>query len=437
MIVLLFLSSCRKPEPVNSVPVAYSDVSPLSGVTPLSSHVKAWGSDADGLDDIKLYDLNVNGRDSTSSSPFDFVRTFSVPGSYRIYSVVTDSHGATSKSNVVTVDVSGPGIVPSSCSIDFLSSTSGDSPLSVPLKTSGVSGSDPIVGYRLHVDGKVSSLKKSSIDTVLVLYAGSHTVFADALTASGKSVSSSSYNIDVNWVSGPDLEWARLSSIPLPKSPLNLFAPRDNTAGALEYDAAPDRIHKDALIASRVDANYLSHFPSSDTPPVFNCNNYMIGAVIGSIKSLGTNLYFEEWSNKDFKLFDWYTGTDPLYIRAHGGTFDGAGDGGLPVLELTTESSIGNHGLIGIISGNDLSVSSMNNLDFQFNITNIVFGQYDLFKNCKATYSYPYSYTTVENGVTKTHLTEINVMIVDYVDGAATNVRYNPNIELVKTRNGK
>jgi hypothetical protein len=436
VIVPLFFSSCHKPEPDNSPPVAYTEVSPLSGVAPLSSRIKAWGSDADGLDDIVSYTLNLNGRDSTSSTPFDFVKIFTVPGTYKIYSVVKDSHGATNKSNVVTVDVSSP--VPSTCSINFLSSITGDSPLSLPLKVSGTSGNNPIVGYRLHVDDRVSSVKHSPIDTTLTLYAGSHTVFAEAVTSSGAYVSSSSYNIGVNWVSGPDKEWARSPIIPYPKGPLNLFAPRDNTSVALEYAAASNRSQRDALIASRVDGTWLSHFVvGPDKPYVFNCNNYMIGAVVASIKSLGTNLYFEEWSNKDFKLFDWYPGNNPDSIGFHGGTFDGAGSVGLPMLELTTESSIGNHAMNAVFSDDDLSLESLNNVDFEYNATNIKSGQYNLWANGKATYAYPYSYTTTSNGVTKNNLTEIKIMIVDYVNGVATNVRYNPNIELVKTRSGK
>jgi hypothetical protein len=192
------------------------------------------------------------------------------------------------------------------------------------------------------------------------------------------------------------------------------------------------------LIASRVDGTWLSHFVvGPDKPYVFNCNNYMIGAVVASIKSLGTNLYFEEWSNKDFKLFDWYPGNNPDSIGFHGGTFDGAGSVGLPMLELTTESSIGNHAMNAVFSDDDLSLESLNNVDFEYNATNIKSGQYNLWANGKATYAYPYSYTTTSNGVTKNNLTEIKIMIVDYVNGVATNVRYNPNIELVKTRSGK
>ena len=327
--------------------------------------------------------------------------------------------------------------VSSTCSINFLSSTSGNSPLSVPLKVSGTSGDDPVVGYRLHVDDRVSPVKSSVIDTTLILYAGSHKVYAEAVTSSGASVHSSSYNIDVNWVSGPDKEWARVSSIPLPKGPLNLFVSRDNTPAALEYNSASDRAQRDALIASRVDANWLSHFPSSGKPLVFNCNNYMIGGVIASIASLGSNLYFTEWSNKDFKLFDWYSGGDPDSTRFHGGSFGGAGTSGMPMLEMTTTSPNGGHGMNAIFSDDDLSVESSNKLDFEVNATNIASGQYYFEKNCTATFLYPYSYTTTVNSVTKNYLTEVKAMIVDYVNGVATNVRYNPNVELVKTRNSK
>jgi hypothetical protein len=257
------------------------------------------------------------------------------------------------------------------------------------------------------------------------------------LTSSGAYVSSSSYNIGVNWVNGPDIEWGFPHFVvPLPNSPLNLFANRDNTPVALEYGAATNRSQRDALIASRVDGNWLSHFPPSDKP-LFNCNNYLIGATVGAIVSLGTNLYFTEWSNKDFKLFDWYLGNNLDSIRVHGGTFYGAGSVGLPMLGLGTLSSIGNHGMNAVFSGDDLSVESLNNIDFLYNATNIKSGQYNLWANGTALYDYPYSYTTTSNGVTKNNLTEIRVMIVDYVNGVATNVRYNPNIELVKTRSGK
>jgi hypothetical protein len=431
VIVPLFFSSCHKPEPDNSPPVAYTEVSPLSGVAPLSSRVKVWGSDADGLDDIVSYTLNLNGRDSTSSTPFDFVKIFTVPGTYKIYSVVKDSHGATNKSNVVTVDVSSP--VPSTCSINFLSSITGDSPLSLPLKVSGTSGNNPIVGYRLHVDDRVSSVKHSPIDTTLTLYAGSHIVFAEAVTSSGAAVSSPSYNIGVNFVRGPNDEWYLLPFIPYPKGPLNLFAPRDNTPVALEYAAATNRAQRDALIASRVDGNWLSHFPPSDKP-LFNCNNYLRCALVASIMSLGTNLYY---NNGDFKLFDWYSGNDSALILDHGGTFYGAGSVGLPMLALVTESSIGNHGMVAVFSGDDLSVESLNNVDFLYNATNIKSGQYNLWANGRASYGYPFTYTTTEGGVIKNHLIGVSIMIVDYVNGVATNVRYNPNIELVKTRSGK
>jgi len=418
--------------PDNSVPVAFADVSPLSGAAPLSSRVKAWGSDADGLDDIVSYTLNVNGRDSSSSAPFDFVKVFTVPGTYKIYSVVADSHGATNKSNVVTVDVSSP---PSTCSINFLSSTTGDSPLSLPLKVSGTSGNSPIVGYRLHVDDRVSSVKNSPIDTTLTLYAGSHIISAEVLTSSGAAVTSPSYNIDVNFVRGPNDEWYLLPFIPYPKGPLNLFAPRDNTPVALEYAAATNRAQRDALIASRVDGTWLSHFPPSDEP-LFNCNNYNQCALVASIASLGTNLYSGIGADA-IKLFDWYSGNDPALIRDHGGTFYGAGYVGLPMLALGTEGSIGGHAMNAVVSGDDLSVESFNNVDFLYNATNIKSGQYNLWANGRATYGYPFTYTTTEGGVIKNHLIGVSIIVVDYVNGVATNVRYNPNIELVKTRNGK
>jgi len=102
-----------------------------------------------------------------------------------------------------------------------------------------------------------------------------------------------------------------------------LFAPRDNTPAALEYDAAGPS-QRDALIASRVNSSWLWHIITQMTTPyIFNCNNYMIGGVISSIRSLGTDLIFEEWSNKDFKLFDWYFGTKHDSIAYHGGSFNG------------------------------------------------------------------------------------------------------------------
>jgi len=431
----LTLNSCHKID--DPVLVAYADVSPPSGVAPLSSRIKGYGTDSKGVDDIKLYDLNINGKDSTSNSPFDFVKTFSVPGIYNIFVVVTDSHGAASKSKVVTVDVSSPVNVPSTCSINFLSSTSGDSPLNLPLKTSGTSGTDHIIGYKLHVDDRVSSLKHSVIDTTLILYAGSHTVSAEAVTASGASVSSSSYNVKVNFVRGPNDEWYMLPFIPLPKGPLNLFAPRDNTPAALEYDAASPS-QRNALNASRVNASWLAHYPSSDIPPVFDCNNYTRCALVGSIKSLGTNLYY---NNGDFKLFDWYSGNDSTLIGIHGGTFYGAGDLGLPMIELglvpTDGLSTEGHATVAVISGDDLSDASINKIDFQYNITNVKPNQSYFQRSWTGYYAYPYTYTTTEGGVTKNHLTDICVMIVDYAKGVPSNVRYNPNIELVKTRNGK
>ena len=261
MIVPLFLSSCRKPESDNSIPVAYADVSPLTGIAPLSTRIKGYGTDADGIDDIKLYDLNINGKDSTSNSPFDFVKVFNTPGIYNIFVVVTDSHGATSKSKVVTVNVSSVVYNAPVASLS-VSSTSGYSPLNVRFKVSGTDKDNDISSYRLYLDGKVDS-SSVPIDTSMTFFPGTHTVYADVVDKHKLSNATSTTTINITQNGYP---WGQLD--PLPKGKVNLFVYPDSTE---EYNRKKTPSERN---------NYLEMIRASDITPTIPTGPHTVGGVV-------------------------------------------------------------------------------------------------------------------------------------------------------------
>ena len=430
MIVPLFLSSCRKPESDNSIPVAYADVSPLTGIAPLSTRIKGYGTDADGIDDIKLYDLNINGKDSTSNSPFDFVKVFNTPGIYNIFVVVTDSHGATSKSKVVTVNVSSVVYNAPVASLS-VSSTSGYSPLNVRFKVSGTDKDNDISSYRLYLDGKVDS-SSVPIDTSMTFFPGTHTVYADVVDKHKLSNATSTTTINITQNGYP---WGQLD--PLPKGKVNLFVYPDSTE---EYNRKKTPSERN---------NYLEMIRASDITPTIPTGPHTVGGVVigwacGQASTLfSTNcmdlgidpLIYQgiiNFQDSYVKMYDWYMGDNFDSIYVHRGTLKFMDSHKAPIfIAVVSPTHQLNFGVVGnsLYDGKSLdfieTMYLISRSNIQFN------GELYPFDYPDFTLWYEYKYIDKSG---RNCFAEIPVVKYNLSGGVLKVSETNPNLDVIMTR---
>ena len=422
----LFFSSCKKPvesDPVNSVPVAYVDVSPLSGVVPLSSRVKVWGSDADGLDDIVSYTLNIDGHDSTCKSPFDFVKTFNTSAIHKIYGVVSDSHGATNKSKIVSVVVSDKPPIVYNAPVASLSvsSTSGYSPLTVRFKVNGTDKDNDISSYRLYLDGVVDS-SSVPIDTTMTLLHGTHLVYAEVVDMHKLSSKTSTTSINVTSVSS----WS--NPFPFPKGKVNLFMP-DSTM--VEYNSLKTKSERDGYIeAAR--ANDITPTIPNGTRQIngvdysFVCNQASQLFSIDCITILD-NTYFGST-----KLYNWYKDDAFDSIYRYRGTLKYAGIHKAPVFTVEVSAT---HQMNYAITGNDLQDGkslnlietmkdySRSNVQMDGRIFPINYDEFMLY----------YKFTYIDKDG-KNSLANIPIAKYNLVNGVLNFVSANPNVDVILAR---
>ena len=75
----------------NSPPEAKLEVNPTSGNAPLEISMKLTGNDLDGVEDIKEYNLYIQGKDVIKRShPIDTTITFRNSGNYSVLGEVVD-----------------------------------------------------------------------------------------------------------------------------------------------------------------------------------------------------------------------------------------------------------------------------------------------------------------------------------------------------------
>jgi PKD repeat protein len=413
MIVPMFLSSCKKD---NYAPVAFADVSPVSGVAPLSSRIKGYGTDSKGVDDIKLYDLNINGKDSTSNSPFDFVKVFSTPGTYNIFVVVTDSHGATSKSKVVTVDVSSTKFNAPVASLT-VDKTSGDSPLNVRFKVSGTDKDNDISSYRLYLDGKVDS-SSVPIDTSMTFFPGTHSVYAEVVDKHKLSNATSTTTINIFAVGS----W--MNQFPLPKGRVNLFMP-DSTQ--VEYNGLKTKLDRDNYLSVAAANDICARIPIAT--PTINGIRYVFLCVESSVLFQYNRHDWLDLYNEGKKNFGGYTDEvlDSMYVHSGTGKFRNTSPA--PVFTADVSPS---HMQVYAVSGDDLSGSSLNLIEEAKGLTNLQPGQEGVaFTYPDFTLYYAYTY---KDALGRNSLANIPIVKYSVENGMFKFLGTNPNLDVILER---
>jgi hypothetical protein len=270
------------------------------------------GSDGDGVSDIRSYRLNIDGRDTSSAAPFDFVKTFSTVGSHKVYGTVVDSHGASDESGTVSVVVGDKPPVTYSAPVASLSlsNTVGNSPMTVRMQVTGTDKDNDISSYRLYLDGIVDS-SLVPIDTSFTFYPGTHSVFAEVVDKHKLSNKTSSRMISIDktfdgWV----------NQFPFPNGKVNLFVYPDSTA---IYNGLKTKKDRD---------DFLEMARANDITPTIPTGIHTVGGVeygwacaqasrLFSTNSmvLGNNPYV-----LDAKFYDWYNGGNFDSIYIHRGT---------------------------------------------------------------------------------------------------------------------
>ena len=114
MAVPLVFASC---EEENYAPEARLEVNPTYGEAPLEVRMKVTGTDADGVNDIYWYNLNVNNQNIKRKYPIDTTITFPNSGVVKVYGEVVDSKNQIAKTNPVSVEVYGKPFIEQSASL--------------------------------------------------------------------------------------------------------------------------------------------------------------------------------------------------------------------------------------------------------------------------------------------------------------------------------
>lgn len=101
--LMSFLPGCSC-EKENLPPEAFQEVNPISGDAPLSVHVRGYGKDTDGIEDIRKYKLyKDNLVMQTKSTPIDTNLIFVDIGIYKIRTEVIDSKNQSNSTEPVTI----------------------------------------------------------------------------------------------------------------------------------------------------------------------------------------------------------------------------------------------------------------------------------------------------------------------------------------------
>jgi hypothetical protein len=421
-----------KPDPLNVDPVAHTEVSPVSGVAPLSTRIKGYGTDADGLDDIVSYTLNVNGKDSTSSTPFDFTKVFSVSGTYNIFTVVSDSHGASNKSQVVSVVVSDkPPVTYNAPVVSFSADkTSGTGPLAVRFKVSGTDKDNDISSYRLYVDGKVDS-SLVPIDTTIIFLPttsrsqfpllSSHNVYAEVVDKHKLSNQTSTTLIDV-FQNGDS--WAVTD--PFPKnSRVNLFM-SDSTM--VEYNVLKDSGARNDYISFAAINDVCKRIPLV-LDKVINGKKYTFACVEASGLFQFNRHDWPDLYSDGKKVFDgnMNENTDSVYV--HSGIEKYRNTNTAPVFIAVVSD---HHQQNYAFTGNDLRIGAGANLiEAPVAKTNLQPGQEGI------PLDYPdftlwYSYTFYKDG--HNNLTTVPIAKYNLSGGVLHFVATNPNLDVILER---
>jgi PKD repeat protein len=169
--------------PANKPPVAVLSVSPASAYGPVTVNASTAGSsDPDGT----ITASSINFGDGTASvKAISASHTYSAAGTYTVTAVVTDNLGA-STSTSTTVVVKAPEVIVTSPANLASAATA---PLSSPVHVvaSGFSGY-AVTAMQIYLDGKLTyQIKSASLDTLLPMTSGAHSLIVKGWDASGRS----------------------------------------------------------------------------------------------------------------------------------------------------------------------------------------------------------------------------------------------------------
>jgi hypothetical protein len=316
---------------------------------------------------------------------------------------------------------------PPVCTVQYKSSTSGDSPLSVPLKVVGAPGTNPLGKNTLHIDDKTVTISNDK-DTTIVLYAGKHSVYAESIDTKGMIGKSNTTNIRVNIVPG----WSPNSYYSWPKGPVNLFVSDDASD---EFNQKKTQLDRDALL-ELYRVSDTAHIPTG----IRTINGTEIGFLCVSVSILfeynshdWKDLYDYAWS--DPRKYGWYNEENIDSMFVHQGTIKRRAAHKAPIYTAdVSDSHIQNY----CVTGDDLhDGNAINFIEMMKNVsgTKVRPGQKGIplnYPNLTLNYSYTYRDDKGRNCCGNIRLVKYNL-----VNGVLQFVATNPNVEVIMTRNGK
>jgi hypothetical protein len=415
---------CHKPDPDvpdNYAPVAFTKVTPPAGEAPLSTRIEGFGTDKDGVADITLYTVNIDGKDTTGNSPFDFVKVFTTPGTHKVYTIVKDSKGATNKSDVVSVNVNSQVFSAPVASLN-VSATYGTSPLTVRMKASGTDKDNDISTYVLYLDGEVLDSLSRPVDTTMTFRPGTHTVSAQVFDK--KRLNNKTSNTTINIDQTNDF-WN--NGMPLPKGKVNFFVSSDSTA---EYNTFPDQSGRD---------NYLSIEAVNDICARIPIGVRKINGVDYGFLCVPSSSLFEynshDWEDlydSDRKIYGWYKGENIDSIYVHGGTIKFRRSHNSPVFTVQISPvHLQNYAF----TGNSLSSESVNFIEAAVAKTKLKSGQEGVptdYPDLRCYFSFTY-----KDDLGHDNYGNVPAIAGDFTSGVEHFTGFNPNLDIIMTRDDR
>lgn len=178
----------------NKPPVAVLSVTPTSAYGPVTVTASTAGSsDPDGT--IAASIINF-GDGSASIKATSASHTYSAAGTYTVTAVITDNLGASTSTSTTVVVKAPEVIVTSPANLAGAATTALNSPVHVV--ASGFSGYT-VTAMQIYLDGKLTyQVKSASLDTLVPMAAGAHSLIVKGWDASGRNFMDS---LSVNVVS--------------------------------------------------------------------------------------------------------------------------------------------------------------------------------------------------------------------------------------------